>query len=251
MAQTNILPYLVNWNAPTFNGQPQEDVEMWISGIRLGLKQRHVPRSLWVEIAYHFLGEEPQAVLTSMKATMTKLEVQEEWDWERFTRSLIVIHEQVKRDAAKPSIGDDFHRFRKDHPYATAAAGLGLVTVGGITVAPAILVGTLNIIGFSASGVVSGSLAAGIQSAVYGGAVASGSLFAMAQSAAAGGVAVAPVALQALSAGTMALGAWVRFGRAESDTSPSPALNAQAPSLDDGSQPTPNQHLPSQRPLRL
>jgi hypothetical protein len=76
-----------------------------------------------------------------------------------------------------------------------------------------------------------GSIAAGIQSAVYGAAVGSGSLFAMAQSAAAGGVAVAPVAIQALSATAMALGAWVGFGRGEDDTPP--AAPAAQVSLED------------------
>ena len=40
----------------------------------------------------------------------------------------------------------------------------------------------LGAVGFSAAGPVAGSIAAGIQSAVYGGAVAKGSLFACAQS---------------------------------------------------------------------
>ncbi|KAJ7498286.1 hypothetical protein B0H11DRAFT_1909331 [Mycena galericulata] len=105
------------------------------------------------------------------------------------------------------------------------------VAVGGITVGPAILVGTLNLLGFSSAGVVGGSIAAGIQSAVYGTAVGSGSLFAMAQSAAAGGVSVAPVANQALSAAAMALGAWVGFGRGEDDTPP--AAPATQVSLED------------------
>ncbi|KAJ7032319.1 hypothetical protein C8F04DRAFT_1235467 [Mycena alexandri] len=56
-----------------------------------------------------------------------------------------------------------------------------------------VLVGTLNAVGFGAGGVVAGSIAAGIQSAFYGGAVASGSLFAIAQSIGAGGAALATV----------------------------------------------------------
>ena len=45
-----------------------------------------------------------------------------------------------------------------------------------------ILVGVLGLIGFSPLGPVAGSLAAVIQSCVYGGAVASGSIFAVLQS---------------------------------------------------------------------
>ncbi|KAJ7429628.1 hypothetical protein FB451DRAFT_1327754 [Mycena latifolia] len=206
MARTDIAAYLTNWHAPTFNGQAHENVRTWISGIRDGLEERHVPPSLWAEMPSIFLGEKPRRVLNGVKEMMTKLELQDgrgewQWNWERFTRALVHIHESS-------SIGDDFNRFRREHPYAAAAAGLGMVAVGGITVGPAILVGTLNLLGFSASGVVAGSIAAGIQSAVYGGAVASGSLFAMAQSATMGGMAVAPVAVQALSASAMALGAW-------------------------------------------
>jgi hypothetical protein len=46
----------------------------------------------------------------------------------------------------------------RQQPVIAAAAGLGLVTLGGVTVGPAILVGTLNLLGFSASGVVGGKL---------------------------------------------------------------------------------------------
>lgn len=43
------------------------------------------------------------------------------------------------------------------------------------------VVGVLSLVGFSSNGPVAGSIAAGIQSACYGGAVASGSAFAVAQ----------------------------------------------------------------------
>ncbi|KAJ7802828.1 hypothetical protein B0H14DRAFT_2890852 [Mycena olivaceomarginata] len=226
-----IAAYLTDWNAPTFNGQPHEDARMWLRKIRTGLKLHAVPPALWVPIAFHFLGDEPRVVLDGREVQEGRGEW--EWEWDRFTRALIHIHDRVKKDAENESssIGDDFHRFRREHPYAAAAAGLGLVAVGGITVGPAILVGTLNLLGFSSAGVVGGSIAAGIQSAVYGAAVGSGSLFAMTQSAAAGGVAVAPVAIQALSAAAMALGAWVGFGRGEDDTPP--AAPAAQVSLED------------------
>ncbi|KAJ7670431.1 hypothetical protein B0H17DRAFT_201074 [Mycena rosella] len=163
MAQTDLAGYLTGWNAPTFTGQPHEDVHMWISGIRYGLKQRRVPRELWVAAAMSFLDEEPHAVLDDMRRTMAEIAEKEgqtgwAWDWDMFTRTLVVIHDQVKKDAKNDAhnIGSDFHRFRKEHPYAAAAAGLGLIAAGGITVGPAILVGTLHLLGFSASGVVGG-----------------------------------------------------------------------------------------------
>ncbi|KAJ7500312.1 hypothetical protein B0H11DRAFT_1909267 [Mycena galericulata] len=197
MSQPNINPYLKDWSTPVFNGEVYEDVEMWISTIRYGLKQRRVPQEHWVSVAFHFMGYEPRAVLDDVKQTMRDLQGSEwDWNWTRLTNGLIHIQNQAKKEAADSSgsvgsVGDSLRRFRKEHPYAAAAAGVGLITVGGITVAPAMLVGTLNLLGFSASGVVGGSIAASIQSAVYGGAIASGSAFSMAQSAAAGGILVA------------------------------------------------------------
>ncbi|KAG8893996.1 hypothetical protein FRC01_013225 [Tulasnella sp. 417] len=74
-----------------------------------------------------------------------------------------------------------------------AATKIALVVGGTVAVAPALAVGGLGLLGFSAAGPVAGSIVAGIQSAVYGGAVASGSVFAGAQAAAMGGIAVSAV----------------------------------------------------------
>ncbi|KAJ7761866.1 hypothetical protein B0H14DRAFT_3594794 [Mycena olivaceomarginata] len=104
------------------------------------------------------------------------------------------------------------HHFRAEHPKTAKAAGVGLLVVGGSVVIPAILVGILNLLGFSAAGVTAASAAAGIQSLVYGAAVPSGSPFALAQAAAMGKVVVAPVAVQWISACAMGLGAWL-FGK--------------------------------------
>jgi hypothetical protein len=46
--------------------------------------------------------------------------------------------------------------FREDHPIATTVVNAGLVTVGGLFLAPAIIVGGLNAVGFTASGVAGG-----------------------------------------------------------------------------------------------
>ncbi|KAG8946510.1 hypothetical protein FRC03_001359 [Tulasnella sp. 419] len=118
-----------------------------------------------------------------------------------------------------------FSQFTKDHPLLTAACGGALVVGGSLALGPALLVGGLNLLGFSAAGpvagmrssvfalphmwltILEGSIAAGIQSAVYGGAVASGSAFALAQSAAMGGVAVASGAELAAAAVAASAGA--------------------------------------------
>ncbi|KAG8903823.1 hypothetical protein FRC01_008975 [Tulasnella sp. 417] len=84
------------------------------------------------------------------------------------------------------------------------AAGGALLTIGAVAIGPAIALGALNVVGFSSAGPVAGSLAAAIQSAVYGGAVTSGSLFALCQSAAMGGITVGAAQV---AAGITALGA--------------------------------------------
>ncbi|KAJ7752887.1 hypothetical protein B0H16DRAFT_1690905 [Mycena metata] len=217
MPQTSNIDtyYLEGWKMSTFNGGANEDVHIWIREVDAKLKQYHVPREDWVPVAQRFLGEELQEVMQDTREGIEKLE-RKGWNWDRFTSVLILIHDEVKKEAAANDIesaSDIISRLRREHPIKTAAAAIGLIALGGITVGPAILVGTLNVLGFSASGVVGGSIAAGIQSAFYGGYVASGSVFALAQSAAAGGIVVTAGPIQALSAGAMALGAWFGFGR--------------------------------------
>ncbi|KAJ7142394.1 hypothetical protein C8R44DRAFT_760592 [Mycena epipterygia] len=99
----DVAPYLKDWKASIFNGHPHEDVRMWLCGIRYGLKQRRVPREHWVEVASHFLGEEPRAVLDNVEKMLGKLESKEgafHCDWDTFTRALIHVHDQVKKEAA-------------------------------------------------------------------------------------------------------------------------------------------------------
>jgi len=90
---------------------------------------------------------------------------------------------------------------------AALVAGGALAAMGAVVVLPAVAIGGLGLLGFSAAGPVAGSIAAGIQSAVYGGAVASGSAFALAQAAAMGGIAVGSAA--EVIAGAFALSAGV------------------------------------------
>ena len=46
--------------------------------------------------------------------------------------------------------------FREDHPIAATVATAGLVTAGSLFLAPAIIVGGLNAVGFTASGIAGG-----------------------------------------------------------------------------------------------
>ncbi|KAG8945993.1 hypothetical protein FRC04_012112 [Tulasnella sp. 424] len=90
--------------------------------------------------------------------------------------------------------------------WLAAAAGGALLTVGTVVVGPALAVGGLKLIGFRSVGPLAGSIAARIQSAVYGGAVRSRSIFALCQSAVMGGIAVGN-ATENIAAGVAALGA--------------------------------------------
>ncbi|KAJ6491021.1 hypothetical protein C8R45DRAFT_991352 [Mycena sanguinolenta] len=200
MAQTDIAGYLSGWTTQTFNARPEEDLDIWLCDIRYGLKQRRVPRAYWVPVASHFLGPELQGVLSEVREGVEKLEPGG-WNWDRFTASLTAIHDKVKTDAAEndPTIGAVLFRLRRDHPVETAAAGIGLIALGGVVSGPVIVAGTLKILGFHAAGIAGGSIAAGIKTAVYGGYVASRTAVA----------AAGPV--RALSAGAMAVGAWVGF----------------------------------------
>ncbi|KIO20251.1 hypothetical protein M407DRAFT_139678 [Tulasnella calospora MUT 4182] len=93
---------------------------------------------------------------------------------------------------------------RNRNQWIATIAGGALLTVGALVIGPALAVGALNLVGFGSAGPVAGSIAAGIQSAVYGGAVTSGSIFALCQSAAMGGIAVGSAA--EIAAGIAALG---------------------------------------------
>ena len=81
--------------------------------------------------------------------------------------------------------------------------GVGVAT-GVVAVAAAPLV--LGAAGFTAGGVAVGSIAAFVQSAVYGGSVASGSVFALLQSAGAAGIGAAGNVAIAGTTGTTAAG---------------------------------------------
>jgi len=78
------------------------------------------------------------------------------------------------------------------------------VATGLAAVAAAPLV--LGAAGFTAGGVAAGSIAASVQSAVYGGSVASGSVFALLQSAGAAGIGAAANATIAGTAGGITAG---------------------------------------------
>ncbi|KAF8971188.1 hypothetical protein BDZ97DRAFT_1651552, partial [Flammula alnicola] len=93
--------------------------------------------------------------------------------------------------------------------------GTGLVVAGSTVLAPALFVGGLNAIGFTAGGVAGGSIAAGIHSAFYGGAATG--LFSVCQSI--GATSVAASGGSIMSALGIAAGATILNSRKDGDDS--------------------------------
>ncbi|EEB91713.1 hypothetical protein MPER_09889 [Moniliophthora perniciosa FA553] len=83
-------------------------------------------------------------------------------------------------------------------------AGGGLMAGGAAILLPSAAIAALNAVGFTASGVLAGSLAAGIQSVFYGG--MTGGLFSLGQSIAATAVMAPPLAI-GLGIGALVVGA--------------------------------------------
>ncbi|KAF7328167.1 hypothetical protein MVEN_02574300 [Mycena venus] len=218
MTQADIAPFLDDWNAPTFTAHADEDVRLWIRYMHDGLEHRNVPHTYWVPVAFHFLGDEITTVLNKVKQMMDELQSTEghchwEWNWDNFTHALTHIHDGIKTEAAQKGTS----AFRLDQvnmltveiasnlKRVAAATTIGLITVSGITVGPAILAGILHFLGIGASGAVGGSIVAGIHSILHGGYFAGASAFALTKSAAVSGAVVASVKAKAMIVGGMAV----------------------------------------------
>jgi len=196
---------------PGFAGARNEDVVKWLDSIEEICQRRPIARTEWVNVAFRGLGENVQTVMETIEDDLDTLCREKwTWTWTTFKQAMVGIDKQVKESR---STWEKVNDFRRENPRAVTAAGLGLVGIAAIPLAPALLVGGLNLLGFSAVGPVAGSIAAGAQSAIYGGAVASGSAFALAQSAAMGGVAVAGAGGLVSGAGAAAAGTWLQFSK--------------------------------------
>lgn len=124
-----------------------------------------IPRHQWADAAILYLVEPLNMLMRQQRARRMEVGEDEIWTWKDFHTSLYQVLEE--RDSSS-----GIQNFRKDYPLAATAvtvAGVGLVTAGSMVLAPAILVGGLSAVGFTESGVAAGSIAAGIQSSVYGG----------------------------------------------------------------------------------
>ncbi|KAG8902847.1 hypothetical protein FRB99_004009, partial [Tulasnella sp. 403] len=102
---------------------------------------------------------------------------------------------------------------------AKFVGGAALIGVGATVVAPAIAVGALSAVGFTSGGVAAevhpGSIAAGLQSSIFGAFIPAGSWFSACQAAAMGGIAVAAPLEVAAGVAAMAAGTGAVLSRNE------------------------------------
>ncbi|KAF8190070.1 hypothetical protein BJ912DRAFT_965649 [Pholiota molesta] len=189
-------------------------VDEWVSKFEFDLQVRSIPRSQWSNAAIIFLTSSGEVNMAMRERRHHRVQLGVlEWPWDEFKSQL---YDALQN---KPAY---LQRFQQDHPTVTAVAaitaGTGLVIAGTTVLAPSLLVATLNTVGFTASGVGGGTLAAAIQSTFYGGATTG--LFATCQSIGAT-AAVASGSAITSSIGAVAAGASILgFGKKKSDGQP-------------------------------
>ncbi|KIK66922.1 hypothetical protein GYMLUDRAFT_55538 [Collybiopsis luxurians FD-317 M1] len=175
----------------TYTGSTGENVDNFLNEIEHNCQMAGIPRSQWIDVALHFMAPRPRAVMHEHKQTIYSTEKGQHEHWAVFKDVLRELH-----TAAQNAPNDSQDPFLE-------AARQG-IAVAGVTyaVGPSVILGALNVVGFSASGVLGGSLAATAQSIFYGGATSG--VFSTLQSIAATGV-VASAPVLALGAGAVGL----------------------------------------------
>lgn len=161
-------------------GLPHEDIKLWLQHTALKCREYNIPSQQWTLVAIHFLEGDLKTVMQGLQDHVDNSGLAG-WDWESFGVELAGICDQAKNQRARDTEDlTELEKFMRDHPFLATSAGVTLIGAGCIVVAPTIALGLLNIVGFGALGPVGGSLAATIQSIVYGG--ATGGVFSVLQS---------------------------------------------------------------------
>ncbi|KAK7043980.1 hypothetical protein VNI00_008148 [Paramarasmius palmivorus] len=186
-----IIPTLNQWindpaAAKTWPPAPKRTytLKKWFVDVQLGCFNRNIAQAHCVDVAILFLRGVFQTVLSTVHQD-TPLE------WDTF-KVIVTELQATEGDAEK----------RKE--FLSTLAGGGLIAGGAIAVLPSAGIAALNVAGFTSSGIVGGSIAAGIQSMFYGG--STGGLFSVCHSIAATAV-IAPPAVIVLGLGAAAAGA--------------------------------------------
>ncbi|KAL0063767.1 hypothetical protein AAF712_009324 [Marasmius tenuissimus] len=160
----------------------QEDAQHWLRHIDRQCDRFGIPSEQRIQAALHFMRENVHDIF-SEAVPNTKAQLSGSQD-------------PVQSESESESEG-------RNKLIARLASG-GLIAGGSSVLLPTAGIATLNAVGFTTSGVAAGSLAAGIQSAVYGG--ATGGLFSICQSIGATAVIASPAGI-VLGAGAVAAGA--------------------------------------------
>ncbi|EJC98984.1 uncharacterized protein FOMMEDRAFT_170768 [Fomitiporia mediterranea MF3/22] len=162
---------------PIFISPGEEDAAEWVKKVDKHFEEEAIPDEEHLQFALDNLSEKVNACIMRSELTRILESISKTWvwTWPKLRVALTEIDTQVKQTGlSKANIAAKV---------VTVAVVTGVSCVAG----PAILTAGLGAIGFSAAGPVAGSIAAGIQSSVYGGAVGAGSLFAFCQSLTMGG----------------------------------------------------------------
>ncbi|KAG7092613.1 hypothetical protein E1B28_008956 [Marasmius oreades] len=181
-----------------YSGGPGECVTDWLRHIERCCRRFNVASEQWIQVALHFMrGEAFSIVKPALEECEEKGEVV---DWDDFKETLKLLEAQNRVQSSDPQATSNSSLNNK---LTTKIIGQGLVAGGSSVVLPTVGIATLNAVGFTSSGVAAGSLAAGIQSVIYGG--ATGGVFSALQSIGATAVMAPPVAI-ALGVGAITAG---------------------------------------------
>ncbi|KAF9527876.1 hypothetical protein CPB83DRAFT_855347 [Crepidotus variabilis] len=150
---------------PTLN--TADDLLVWTRGLQKVFKAAKIPKDRWPEAGLLFLrdsGRELQlkVLLERQRIELTAAGQSGAWDWAKFLETL----KELLVSFEEP---DWFGNFEDQHKDSIRFAAKTLIGLGAVALTPAAGLLALNALGFTAGGVVGGSIAAGMQSTLYGG----------------------------------------------------------------------------------
>ena len=84
----DLEPVYAAWTpAPLFLGNPKKDlpVDDWLTAIKNGCTERHVPREYWHKVGYHYMGPKARARMDEVKKVMQNMHAGKyKWNWKSF-----------------------------------------------------------------------------------------------------------------------------------------------------------------------
>ncbi|KAJ3482881.1 hypothetical protein NLI96_g6678 [Meripilus lineatus] len=102
----DLEPIYAAWSpAPLFLGNPKKDpsVDDWLTAIKNGCTERHVPREYWHKVGYHYMGPKARARMDEVKKVMQNMHGGKyKWNWKSFK----VAMKSMGWDTASEKTGD-------------------------------------------------------------------------------------------------------------------------------------------------